>query len=121
MTDLGLADRVFEHGFARLVESVTRHTALLARARKLSPVDLRAVGLIDRAGELRRGELAHALDLSSSGTSSVISRLMAAGLLDRVSGPANHRDVRLRIAVGEVEQLRLAPGHQVAAACELVG
>jgi DNA-binding MarR family transcriptional regulator len=117
VTDLGGdVDRVLADGLARLVEAVMRHTAALARARDVTSTDVRAAGLLARAGELRPGELARALGISSSGTSSVINRLVAAGLLRRDSGPANQHDVRLRT----LGSLRLAPASQVTAACDLL-
>jgi DNA-binding MarR family transcriptional regulator len=103
-----------------LVESTVSHTAALARARDLTPTDLRALGLVKRGGSMRPGELARALQLSASGTTSVIRRLVAAGLVDRDSGPANHRDVRVRAVDRQAEQLRVSPDSQVAAACDLM-
>lgn len=111
------ADRVLQDALARLVEAVLRHTATLARSRNLSPTDLRAIGLIDRAGAMRPGELAAALELSSSGTTAVIARLTGAGLLHRDSGPGNHRDVRLRTPTGTIDALGLAPAPQLTTAC----
>jgi DNA-binding MarR family transcriptional regulator len=119
VTDLdGDVDRILADSLARLVESAVRHTATLARARDLSSTDLRALGLVKRGGSMRPGELALALQLSASGTTSVIRRLVAAGLVRRDSGPANHRDVRVRPADRETEQLCVAPAGQVVAACE---
>lgn len=121
MTDLGGdVDRVLADGLARLVEAVICHTAALARERDVTSTDIRAVGLLARAGELRPGELAQALGISSGGTSSVINRLVAAGLVRRDSGPANQHDVRLRALDSRVDQLRHAPASQVAAVCDLL-
>ena len=64
------------------------------------------------------GELARALQLSASGTTGVIRRLVAAGLVDRDSGPANNRDVRVRAVDREAEQLLVSPDSQVEAACD---
>jgi DNA-binding MarR family transcriptional regulator len=122
VTDLnGDVDRVLTDGLARLVESAVRHTVALARARDLTPTDLRALGLVKRGGSMRPGELAQALQLSPSGTTGVIRRLVAAGLVHRDSGPANHRNVRVRAVGREAEQLRVVPAGQVAAACEALG
>jgi DNA-binding MarR family transcriptional regulator len=119
VTDLdGDLDRVLADGLARLVESAVSQMGALARARDLTPTDLRALGLVERGGSMRPGELARALQLSASGTTGVIRRLVAAGLVRRDSGPANHRDVRVRAVDRETEQLRVAPAGQVAAACE---
>jgi DNA-binding MarR family transcriptional regulator len=121
VTDLaGDVDQVLADGLARLVESAVRHTAALARARDLTPTDLRALGLIQRGVSMRPGELAQALQISPSGTTSVIGRLVAAGLIARDSGPPNHRDVRLRAVGREAERLDVAPGSQVEAACDRV-
>jgi DNA-binding MarR family transcriptional regulator len=66
---------------------------------------------------MRPGELARALQVSPSGTTGVIGRLVAARLVARDSGPANHRDVRLRSVGREAEQLRVVPDRQVEATC----
>jgi DNA-binding MarR family transcriptional regulator len=119
VTDLdGDVDRILADGLARLIESAVRHTTALARTRDLTPTDLRALGLVDRAGSMRPGELARALQISASGTTGVIRRLVAVGLVRRDSGPANHRDVRLRAVGPEAEKLRAAPASHVATACE---
>ncbi|WP_272473567.1 MarR family winged helix-turn-helix transcriptional regulator [Baekduia alba] len=117
MTDLGGdVDRVLADGLARLVESAVRHMAALGRARALTPTDLRALGLVKRSGSMRPGELARALQISASGTTGVIRRRVAAGLVRRDSGPANHRDVRLRAVGPEAEKLRVAESRRPPAA-----
>jgi DNA-binding MarR family transcriptional regulator len=121
VTDLdGDVDRVLADSLARLIESAVSHTTALARARDLTPTDLRALGLVKRGGSMRPGELALALQLSASGTTSVIRRLVAAGLVHRDSGPANHRDVLLRAVGREAERLLVLSDSQVEAACDLL-
>jgi DNA-binding MarR family transcriptional regulator len=113
-------DRALADALADLVDSVVRHTTALACARGLAPTDIRAAGLIDRAGAMRPGELARALPLSPSGTTGVINRLAAAGLLHRDNGPANQHDVRLHLTSAGIKELRLAPEAQFLTACDLL-
>ncbi|MCW2994381.1 MAG: hypothetical protein JWQ18_1876 [Conexibacter sp.] len=121
MTDLhGDVDRVLSHALARLVESAVSHTAALARARDTTPTDLRALGLIKRAGSMRPADLSRALQLSPSATSGVIRRLVTAGLVERDGGPGNNRDVRVRVIGLAADELLASPGSQAGATCELM-
>jgi DNA-binding MarR family transcriptional regulator len=86
----------------RLVLAASRARSATAVLMDLSPTDLLALRQIGQAGEMSPGSLAEALLLSPSGTTGVIKRLGAAGLLARVPGPGNQRHVRLHLtAEGE--------------------
>jgi DNA-binding MarR family transcriptional regulator len=117
MTDLdGDVDPTLVDGLARLIESTVRHTTALARARDLTPTDLRALGLVQRGGSMRPGELARALQISASGTTGVMRRLVAAGLLCRDGGPANHRAAPVSQVAAACEELDLSPTEREAIA-----
>jgi hypothetical protein len=101
VSDLGGdVNRVLADALTSLIEAVVCHGAAVARARGLSPIDVRAAGLVAQAGAMRPGELSRALGISPSGTSrrtiATCVRAMSAG----------------------VEELRLAPASQVATACD---
>jgi DNA-binding MarR family transcriptional regulator len=116
-TDL---DRVLAEAVGRLPEAVLQHVVVVARAHGLSVSDLRALWLVHRGRALRPGELARALDMSASGVTGVIGRLVRAGLPERDAGPANRHDVRLQATQAGVDLLPLARGRQVREAGELL-
>ena len=91
------AARIVGDTVERLADAATRRRTAAAALLGLTPTDLIALAAVRRAGDLRPGALARGLMLSSSGTAVVIRRLSAAGLLARTPGPANQRDVRLRL------------------------
>jgi DNA-binding MarR family transcriptional regulator len=94
--------RAVGEALERLADAATRRRTAAAALLGVTPTDLFALAAVRRAGELSPGALARGLMLSSSGTTAVIRRLSAAGLLARTPGPANQRDVRLRLtAQGE--------------------
>lgn len=83
--------------------SLDRHAA--ASARRVSGAaallglrdsDVRALQQLLRAGELTPGALSRALQLSSGGTTALINRLMAAGLVSRHPHPGDARRTILR-------------------------
>ena len=79
----------------RLVAAVMRERAALAVVRgDVTASDVQALGHL-RQGPLSPGALGRALLLSPSGTTSVVQRLVRAGLAVRTSASANHRNVRL--------------------------
>lgn len=113
-------DRALVEALAQLVDAAVRHNLRVAQARGTAAIDLRAVSLLDRAGELRSGQLAQALGSSSSGTSTIIRRLVAAGLVQRYTGP-NTNDVYIRSVNGAAADLGLAPNERVVAVCDQLG
>ncbi|MCW2994135.1 MAG: MarR family transcriptional regulator [Conexibacter sp.] len=116
----GDVDRALADGLARLADAVIGYVAAVAASRGLAPSDVRAVGMIDRAGMMRPGELARALGISPSGTTGVINRLVAAGLLRRDGGSGNNHDVRLTVTDEAAADLPLAPSSRIDAAREII-
>lgn len=110
-------DHALVEALAQLVEAAARHNLRVAQVRGMPAIDLRAMRLVDRAGELSPGQLAQALGISSSGTSGVIARLVAAGLMQRDSSPDTNQ-VCIRTVGNAVAGLGLAPDEHVVAVCD---
>lgn len=65
---------------------------------KVSPSQLRALVVVDRHGSINLMSLADELGSIPSVTSRVCDRLQAAGLLDRVAGSDDRREVMLQLS-----------------------
>ncbi|MFB4307140.1 MarR family winged helix-turn-helix transcriptional regulator [Actinomadura sp. GTD37] len=89
---------------AAAVERVLSTTALLwSRAEQglepaISPIQLRAVEAISRAGQLNLGGLAEELGAIPSSTSRLCDRLEAAGLIMREPARADRREIIVRLS-----------------------
>lgn len=81
----------------RLAAAAARQRAALAKTLGLQRADLLALYYLGRRDDTTPSELATQLMLSSGGTTAVINRLQAAGLLVRDPGPSGHRRVLLRL------------------------
>jgi DNA-binding MarR family transcriptional regulator len=82
----------------RLVAAVNRERAALAALRgDLTATSLLALSHLRGHGPLSPGALSDALLMSPGGTTAVIRRLVAAGLVVREAGPGNQHGVRLSI------------------------
>ncbi len=82
----------------RLVAASARQRAGVAAILGVTPTDVLALQHVARGDRLTPTDLAERLRLSSSGTTAVINRLAAAGLVSREIDPANRRRVLLRPA-----------------------
>ncbi len=82
-----------EVGLTVLLEACDRAIEDIGPA--VSPVQLRALLVVGRAGGLNLNRLAKALDSSASATSRLIDRMQAAGLLTRARASASRREIVL--------------------------
>lgn len=62
----------------------------------LSGADFQASNLLDVDGPLTNGELAHRLNMSTGATTRLVDRLIAAGIVDRRTDPADRRRAVVR-------------------------
>lgn len=90
-TDAGLSRA--EAGLTVLLEACDRAIEDVGPA--VSPVQLRALLIVGRAGSLNLNRLATALDSSASATSRLIDRMQAAGLLTRARAAGSRREIVL--------------------------
>jgi DNA-binding MarR family transcriptional regulator len=82
-----------EEGLTVLLEACDRAIEDIGPA--VSPVQLRALLVVGRAGGLNLNRLARALDSSASATSRLIDRMQAAGLLTRARAVGSRREIVL--------------------------
>jgi DNA-binding MarR family transcriptional regulator len=82
----------------RLIAAAARQRSAVAAILGVTPTDVLALQHVARRQPLTPTGLSERLRLSSSGTTAVINRLAAAGLVTREADPANRRRVLLRPA-----------------------
>ena len=106
----------------RMVTGISVRAA--AEAGNLSPVQLRALTLLQRMGAANLVGLADAMGITVSTASRMVDRLVAAGWVTRAPSPANRREVALslthegRRVLDRYDDLRLAAVHACLRAAE---
>jgi DNA-binding MarR family transcriptional regulator len=97
---------------ARAIMRISLHAA--DQIGGLSVVQLRALTVLDRAGQVNLAQLAEGMGVTVSTTSRLVDRLVAAGLVDRRPAAHTRREITLRLTprgrstVRHYDDLRLA-------------
>lgn len=84
---------LISHAIGRLAIASALRRAALAASLSLSASDVLALELLEHRDDMTPSELAHALHLSSGGTTAVIDRLTRDDLIARSAGPNSRRRV----------------------------
>jgi len=110
-TDPGTEDALLLAA-ARLVMAVTTRAA--DQVGDLSPVQLRALTVLDQLGTANLVQLTEAMDVTASTTSRLVDRLVAADLVDRRPSETTRREIALRLTgagatvLARYDELRVA-------------
>ncbi|MCH8560731.1 MULTISPECIES: MarR family winged helix-turn-helix transcriptional regulator [unclassified Nesterenkonia] len=87
----------FPNAAIHLLRALEEERQRLAEAHSLSTTDLRGLFRIAESGDLTPKELAGHLALTGGAVTGISRRLVAAGLLRRVTHPEDRRSVRLQL------------------------
>lgn len=98
---LELADAVF--GFRRVARRVVRQTFA---DRVLPPSEAELLALVGRSKGTSVRDAAHALQLAPNTVSTLVSRLVGAGLLERHADPTDGRATRLQLTAEGAARVR---------------
>jgi DNA-binding MarR family transcriptional regulator len=105
-----LADAVF--GFRRVARRVVRQT--FTSDTPLPPSEAEVLALVGRSKGTSVREAAHALQLAPNTVSTLVSRLVEAGLLERRVDPADGRAVQLQLTADGTARVRRWRRHRAA-------
>ena len=105
-----LADAVF--GFKRTAHRVVRQT--FSSDNPLPPSEAELLALVGRSKGTGVSEAAHALQLAPNTVSTLVSRLVEAGLLERRPDPADGRVARLQLTSAGAARVRRWRSHRAA-------
>jgi DNA-binding MarR family transcriptional regulator len=103
-----LADAVF--GFKRTAHRVVRQT--FSSDNPLPPSEAELLALVGRSKGTGVSEAAHALQLAPNTVSTLVSRLVEAGLLERRPDPADGRVARLQLTAAGTARVRRWRSHR---------
>jgi DNA-binding MarR family transcriptional regulator len=106
---IDLADAVF--GFRRVAQRVVRQTFT---DHLLPPSEAELLALVGRSKGVGVSEAAHALQLAPNTVSTLVSRLVDAGLLERRPDPADGRVARLQLTSAGSARVRRWRTHRAA-------
>ncbi len=92
----------------RRTDAAAQHRAAFGRLLDLTATEAMAVLHIGRSGQLRPGDLARRLGLTSGGVTALVQRLERAGHVRRHAHPGDRRSTLLSLAPGTVERASAA-------------